>query len=1092
MSQRHTFALLCLLALVLAGASAAQADYRSYKVELSTVTDVQPGQTVIVEVFIEPEGDPGSGDLFPMENMDLTISYDPTMLTYNGWQPGDFLTNCVWEYQTSTHDQSGHTSCDGAGTVNLINFVHWGELGAAPPHPLCKTVSSRTQVLELSFTATSSGEAVGAFTPVSWYWTPASYPAECLRNSFYHPNLTDTYVAAGVFNNGGGDCAGPSTQCQSWGIPLHNFYGGGVQFAGRTDYDVVINDVVGGHYGHVFGVDVTLAPSDEPGDVFQFENFDLTLSYDPSVVSYVGVDPGDFVNDCAWEYFTYSHDPGPYPSCEGGGTVSLVNIVAWAELSSTPPYPLCNSVTEETQLVRVNFQANTNPATTETVTPIRWYWTPSSIPAQCVRNSFYHPNLYDTYVADEVFDNGTGYCTGPDPACQTWGIPAFDFFGGEVHLNPSNRGDVNCNGVQFDIGDVIVFANYFTYGLSAFSCDLNYAIPATDVNCDGITLSVADLVYMIRIIIGDAPQDPCPDFSPPLAKVVSDTDTLLFRGQSGYAGQTNRPFYFHIANPQSIAGWEARVEYNASILTPSFDAAIGDGESVKYYLYDRAGAYEDVGSVEVKSREAGVLLIRFIPPMDDVPEIVAGSSTLLSVYFNVKPYVPLGSYPVTFATTAYDHNLFSDMDGQAIEPVTVDSVFKVIRKPPPPPSCPVLFAWDGAEFIQENPLLTACEKSNYSEPVTDFYHVQAPVGDDNGRVTFQLRELEQEITHLETFKLITVDHSANTKVTCAVDGSISTYTELGELVSAVDQDGVDRTEEVRAIDGNLFSSSESGHLVLTFAGVDGGRTSLGISAMQKLPCTPADQPDDLPDLPDHSIVIGPDDITIEVLDQSGVWVARTDVPTRQNVREEVVGLDAIETGSGALTVRLSWTGSYATDAVMQYIDAGEQPTISNWTPDRTLVTTAQEAGKAWSESDGTLILQKDDMAEFSFSPDRLPGPGMVRDYIIVAQGLYHPDYGVYSDLVPSGYHLYSNYPNPFNPSTIVSFDLPTASDVKLQIFNINGRLVRTLVDRHYAAGHAEVEWNGRNDAGEQVSSGVYMYRLQTGQFTQTKKMVLVK
>jgi hypothetical protein len=85
-----------------------------------------------------------------------------------------------------------------------------------------------------------------------------------------------------------------------------------------------------------------------------------------------------------------------------------------------------------------------------------------------------------------------------------------------------------------------------------------------------------------------------------------------------------------------------------------------------------------------------------------------------------------------------------------------------------------------------------------------------------------------------------------------------------------------------------------------------------------------------------------------------------------------------------------------------------------------------------------------------------------------------------------------NYPNPFNPSTTISYSLANSSAVSLTIFDSLGRVVKTLVDQPQAAGDHQVVWNGTNEQGSQVASGVYFYRLKTGEFTHTKRMILLK
>jgi len=92
----------------------------------------------------------------------------------------------------------------------------------------------------------------------------------------------------------------------------------------------------------------------------------------------------------------------------------------------------------------------------------------------------------------------------------------------------------------------------------------------------------------------------------------------------------------------------------------------------------------------------------------------------------------------------------------------------------------------------------------------------------------------------------------------------------------------------------------------------------------------------------------------------------------------------------------------------------------------------------------------------------------------------------------TGYELAQNYPNPFNPSTKIGFHLQEAGEVRLVIYNLQGQKVRTLISGTKAAGHHLVTWDGTNDAGQFMPSGVYLYRLSGNGFVITKKMSLVK
>lgn len=94
--------------------------------------------------------------------------------------------------------------------------------------------------------------------------------------------------------------------------------------------------------------------------------------------------------------------------------------------------------------------------------------------------------------------------------------------------------------------------------------------------------------------------------------------------------------------------------------------------------------------------------------------------------------------------------------------------------------------------------------------------------------------------------------------------------------------------------------------------------------------------------------------------------------------------------------------------------------------------------------------------------------------------------------LPTKFSLEQSYPNPFNPTVSIKYALPQNAEVRLVIYNIFGRVVRTLLDEAKEAGYYTVTWDGRDDAGLQVASGIYFYRITAGHFAETKRMILLK
>jgi len=95
-------------------------------------------------------------------------------------------------------------------------------------------------------------------------------------------------------------------------------------------------------------------------------------------------------------------------------------------------------------------------------------------------------------------------------------------------------------------------------------------------------------------------------------------------------------------------------------------------------------------------------------------------------------------------------------------------------------------------------------------------------------------------------------------------------------------------------------------------------------------------------------------------------------------------------------------------------------------------------------------------------------------------------------LLPDKYHLAQNYPNPFNPVTTIEYQLPKDSHVIIRIFNITGELVKILIEEEQTAGYHKIQWNGRNENGNSVAGGLYLYHLKADAFSHSNKMIIIR
>ena len=97
-----------------------------------------------------------------------------------------------------------------------------------------------------------------------------------------------------------------------------------------------------------------------------------------------------------------------------------------------------------------------------------------------------------------------------------------------------------------------------------------------------------------------------------------------------------------------------------------------------------------------------------------------------------------------------------------------------------------------------------------------------------------------------------------------------------------------------------------------------------------------------------------------------------------------------------------------------------------------------------------------------------------------------------SSTLPEQYVLYQNYPNPFNPITTLRYELPEASYVDVTVYDMLGNVVNNLIYTNQSSGYKSIQWNATNNKGAPVSAGVYLYKIQAGDFVDTKKMILLK
>jgi hypothetical protein len=253
--------------------------------------------------------------------------------------------------------------------------------------------------------------------------------------------------------------------------------------------------------------------------------FDFLIKYDPTALMVNTVLPGSFITGCKWEYFTYRH--GANGNCGANACPSgMLRIVAIAETNNGDHHPIC-FVPGVADLAVINFLV-TNDRTFECqYIPIKFYWydcgdnalSDKSGDTLLISRDVYDyswdaefpawiniadPETPDGYPTEFGAQNSDCFILNPNKIPFRW----VDFRNGGIDIVCADsidaRGDINLNDVPYEVADAVLFSNYFVHGSSVFHTNPDGQIAATDVNADGVTLSVADLVYLIRVVVGDA------------------------------------------------------------------------------------------------------------------------------------------------------------------------------------------------------------------------------------------------------------------------------------------------------------------------------------------------------------------------------------------------------------------------------------------------------------------------------------------------------------------------------------------------------------------------------------------------------------
>lgn len=470
---------------------------------------------------------------------------------------------------------------------------------------------------------------------------------------------------------------------------------------------------------------------------------------------------------------------------------------------------------------------------------------------------------------------------------------------------------------------------------------------------------------------------------------------------------------------------------------------------------------------------------------------------------NPETAVSLSERPLYFLVGVRVSNRFGNMTKYFnFNPQYFFNPIQYLRPPPPPPisGCPLLLVQDNEKFIYENNILKTSEYfDNKDKMVEDkiILKTQPYINPSDKLITVAIKEVNDDTDHFDRIRLIAIDHPANEKLGITENNDIVLY-DPDRIISPVSADisGEDVTKIVGY--NNDYSTKAEGNisdiLNLNFAGNQlinsrGDGDSIALILDPNPPLKDVGNPAEK----DISGYITATDIDGTVKPDKIKYGMR-------QLRSEL--LIPLFKDKSVQTAEFSWGRnfelSYAGIVNIKYGGFNSYDLTLNSAED---LINGDVKNKLLFDDNDCSILDSSSFIElkFEYIPDQIPY-GWVREYVLCTKGKIinqreanksiklsdniNTERKVISSIQNK---LYNNYPNPFNPSTLIRYSIATKNFVTIKIYDILGKEVSSLVNKVQDAGDYSAEFNARD-----LPSGVYFYRINSGNFTEIRKMTLVR
>lgn len=562
---------------------------------------------------------------------------------------------------------------------------------------------------------------------------------------------------------------------------------------------------------------------------------------------------------------------------------------------------------------------------------------------------------------------------------------------------------------------------------------------------------------------------------------------------SGHAGETvSRILLEYAATSSTDTGW--------------FEAYIDN-----ITFSDTWGQSPTVGEINMPSSVAKGGTATASLPAKDFGDRIMNGDTLAFEWTASDGYFTGEGAQVTYHAPGYTISgvlitcSVSDLGGHLEERT------KNINVTDPSSGCPYLYVLSRGRYQLDNVILTESENPfRENKVVVDYLPLSIMPDASGGTVRLKLAELNSQISYIDEIELIAVPYHLNDQEELGIrtNGDVVVLSNPIAPTYASSSLGHDLSASIKENDGDIFRYYGSGSIVLHYRSLDslfatgsGNLKTVSVTTASggtAIPPPPKDEEDPILKLVSNSknAVFTEQErgnfVTVELLHSGGGATAkdviypriRTTIPVLTDLSDEIF------IGSRA-SIRLSWEQFYSADQVAFY----KYRTLQALPPFKIATAKGSDTqfllDKLTSVDGNYALLGAGEEIYLTFDvPSVLIGETV--QYVIKTTGYYVTPPENSSSANPNSLEVQQNYPNPFNPQTNLSFSLSKDAEVRIEVYNVLGQLVRIVANERYLAGVHSVQWDSRDENGGTVASGVYFARFVSGEYMVKKKMVLLK